>query len=158
MYCKVACKTPAHNSSKVGNRLALGFEHTAGEYLHFLQQFCVSARLQEPRKGYNAAVAEGNQPTVTVSSNAKREAAEQMLHNVLNSWTISKTAKAAHPSMLPQDQQKILDWLFAHKQVTINKFTKVSCLLASQQDLLCPLHLSPHAIHTSEAPWAALTF
>ncbi|KAL0051116.1 hypothetical protein WJX82_002309 [Trebouxia sp. C0006] len=26
--------------------------------------------------------------------------------------------------MLPQDQQKILDWLFAHKQVTINKFTK----------------------------------
>jgi len=83
---------------------------------------------------------------VTVSSTAKREAAEQMLQNVLNSWTISKTAKAAHPIMLPQDQQKILDWLFAHKQVTINKFTKVSCILASQQDLLCHLHLSPYTV------------
>ncbi|DBA81851.1 TPA: hypothetical protein ACH3X1_007570 [Trebouxia sp. C0004] len=79
---------------------------------------------QEPRKGFNAAVAEGNQLTVSMSSTAKRDAAEQMLQNVPNSWTISKTAKAAHPSMLPQDQQKILDWLFAHKQVTINKFTK----------------------------------
>ncbi|DBB16378.1 TPA: hypothetical protein ACH3X3_014672 [Trebouxia sp. C0006] len=88
------------------------------------QQRCVYSCLWEPRKGYNAAVAEGNLPTVTVSSTAKREAAEQMLQNVLNSWTISKTAKAAHPIMLPQDQQKILDWLFAHKQVTINKFTK----------------------------------
>ena len=53
------------------------------------------------------------------------QAAQQMLNAVLNSWSSAKTAKAAHPSMLPEDQQKVVKWLLDHKQVTISKFAKV---------------------------------
>lgn len=37
--------------------------------------------------------------------------------------------KAAHPSMLPEDQQRVLDWMLQHKDVTILKFAKVVIML-----------------------------
>ena len=48
-----------------------------------------------------------------------------MLLSILNSWTVAKTACAAHPDMLEEDQQQILDWILQHKGVTITKFAQV---------------------------------
>ena len=48
-----------------------------------------------------------------------------MLDSILASWTVAQTARAAHPSMTPDDQQRILDWMLHHKDVTITKFGKV---------------------------------
>ena len=58
-----------------------------------------------------------------------QQAARQMLSSVLVSWTKVHTAKAAHPSMLTEDQQQILNWMLEHKDVTILKFIKVGIML-----------------------------
>ena len=72
-----------------------------------------------------ADTADGEAVTSTERTAARQKAAQLMLGSILVSWTKAQTAKATHPSMLPVDQQRVLDWMLEHKEVTITKFAKV---------------------------------
>ena len=73
----------------------------------------------------NTGTADGEAATSAQRSAISQEAAQQTLSKLLGSWTKVQTVKAAHPSMLPEDQQRVLDWMLQHKDVTILKFAKV---------------------------------
>lgn len=73
---------------------------------------------------------------------ARREAAQQMLQNILNSWSVNKTARAAHSSMLSDDQQKIVKWTVEHKQVTITKYAQVCTSPPALRLCLCLCHVA----------------
>ena len=78
-----------------------------------------------PNNDSDTGAADGKAVTSTERTAAGQKAAQQMLSSILVSWTKGQTAKAAHPSMLPDDQQRVLDWILEHKDVTITKFAKV---------------------------------
>ena len=73
--------------------------------------------------------------TVTVSAGANQKAAKHMLGSILTAWTTVQTAKAAHPSMRPEDQQQVLDWMLEHQTITITKFTQVYTLSLTKAPL-----------------------
>jgi len=55
-----------------------------------------------------------------------RKMSASMLDAVLNTWSMSKTAKAVHSGMHPDDQETILEWMLDHQDVTITRFAQVS--------------------------------
>lgn len=83
------------------------------------------APTDEPKTG----AADGEATTPAQRSAISQEAAQQTLSKLLISWSKAQTVKAAHPSMLPEDQQRVLDWMLQHKDVTIFKFAKVIVML-----------------------------
>ena len=88
-------------------------------------EFVCSAQ-EMPSDESEAGTADAKAVTSNQCTAVSQQAARQMLSNVLVSWTKVHTAKAAHPNMLPEDQQKILDWMLEHKDITILKFAKVA--------------------------------
>lgn len=78
---------------------------------------------------------EAETATVTVTSHASQKAAQQLLRSILAGWTSEQTARAAHRSMGPEDQQKVLNWMLEHQAVTITKFTKVYTLALATASL-----------------------
>lgn len=77
------------------------------------------------------ATADGEAVSSTQRSAISQEAAQQTLSKLLVSWSKVQTVKAPHPSMLPEDQQRVLDWMQQHKDVTILKFAKVIITLST---------------------------
>ena len=71
-----------------------------------------------PKHDSKTETADGEAVTSAERTAARQKAAQQMLSSILVSWTKGQTAKAAHPSMLPDDQQRVLDWMLEHKDVT----------------------------------------
>lgn len=79
-----------------------------------------------PSDESKTGTADAQAVTPNQHTTVSQQAAQQMLRNLLGSWTKVDTAKAAHPSMLQEDQKQILDWMLDHKDVTILKFAKVA--------------------------------
>ncbi|KAL0040884.1 hypothetical protein WJX79_008605 [Trebouxia sp. C0005] len=70
------------------------------------------------------AQADANDGVFMVASDRRSFSVQEMLHAVLNTWSVSKTAKAVHSGMHPDDQQTILEWMLDHQDVTITKFAQ----------------------------------
>lgn len=69
--------------------------------------------------------AEAEVVSVIPHTAASQAAAQQLLSSILDSWTMSKTARAAHPALLPDKQQQIIDWMLEHRPVTISTYAQV---------------------------------
>ena len=72
------------------------------------------------------AQADATDGVLMVASESRSFSVREMLDAVLKTWSISKTAKAVHSGMHPDDQEIILEWMLDHQDVTIARFAQVS--------------------------------
>lgn len=72
------------------------------------------------------AQADATDGVLLVASESRSFSVREMLDAVLNTWSVSKTAKAVHSGMHPDDQQIVLEWMLDHQDVTITRFAQVS--------------------------------
>lgn len=79
--------------------------------------------LKEDGQGAQADATNG---VLMVASESRSFSVREILDAVLNTWSVSKTAKALHSGMHPDDQQIILEWMLDHPDVTITRFAQVS--------------------------------
>ncbi len=72
------------------------------------------------------AQADATDGILMVASESRSFSVREMLDAVLKTWSVSKTAKAVHSGMHPDDQETILEWMLDHQDVTITRFARVS--------------------------------
>ena len=72
------------------------------------------------------AQADATDGVLMVASESRSFSVWEMLDAVLKTWSTSKTAKEVHSGMHPDDQQKKLEWMLDHQDVTIARFAQVS--------------------------------
>ncbi len=97
------------------------------------------------------AQADATDGVLMVASESRSFSVRDMLDAVLKTWSISKTAKAVHSGMHPDDQQIILEWMLDHQDVTIARFAQVSTpmVLVYCQCLQNILRCHLQQLHTS---------
>lgn len=101
------------------------------------------------------AQADANDGVFMVASDRRSFSVQEMLHAVLNTWSVSKTAKAVHSGMHPDDQQTILEWMLDHQDVTITKFAQVSTQLRCHA---CDAATLSTSYEISCSPWSCLAY